>query len=135
MMVATAKVQAQSRGQRSNCNLTEQPFQTLYPPPAHTPHPPFLPQMYYFYRYNEAPIDSKNRPMAFKQAMQGGVISVAFAPTGKPRKMEDDGSERQLMFSNHSTTQENDGICAESFLYPTQVGVFWGGCASQRLCR
>ena len=52
--------------------------------------------MYYFYRFSEAPIDAKHRPMADKPAMRGGVLSVAPSAAGKLRRVPDEGSERQV---------------------------------------
>jgi hypothetical protein len=83
--------------------------------------PPTPAQMYYFYRYMEAPLDAKKRPAADKDFMGGGVLTMA-AAAGRAAKVAEEGSERQLMFSNHGTWMDEAGVInAESFLFTTKA--------------
>lgn len=52
--------------------------------------------MYYFYRFTEAPIDAKRRPAAEKSAMRGSVLNVAMSAGGKLKRVQEEGSERQV---------------------------------------
>jgi hypothetical protein len=97
--------------------------------------------MYYFYRYREvANTDGAgmaSHPLASQSGTAGGVLMVAKGRRGKPGRAPDGGSERQLMFSNHCTWEEEDeaarAVCAESFLYAVQVGGGEGGWLVGRL--
>ncbi|GBF98198.1 hypothetical protein Rsub_10698 [Raphidocelis subcapitata] len=89
----------------------------------------FFFEMYYFYRYREV-VNSDGagmaaHPLALQSGTSGGVLKVAKGRKGKHGRAPDAGSERQLMFSNHCTWEEEDeaarAICAESFLYAVQV--------------
>jgi len=84
--------------------------------------------MYYFYRYLECPPNKTKLPLADKTAMAGGVVSIAASARGKLKPIGGgEGSERLLMFSNHGTRFDDDDVCAESFLYTSQVLSLAGG--------
>lgn len=84
-------------------------------------------QIYYFYRYDEAPQHPSNGNASLKSAMHGGHLMVPLKQAGKAVDVPNDGSERQLMFSNHSNVGDGQDICAESFLFTAKVGARRGG--------